>query len=60
MLNARDRASVVRLPVTAETLMVNTNGWRGRNAIEFSNCREYVADSVIRFDSDPPPEPKKK
>jgi hypothetical protein len=57
-------ASDVLLPRWAETLMTHTNGWRGRNAIEFSGCREYVAESVIRFDSveAPPPTapPKKK
>ena len=49
-------ASDVLLPRSAETVIVNLDGWRGRNAIEFTGCREYVADSVIRFDSvDPPP-----
>jgi hypothetical protein len=56
-------ASNVLLPRWAETVVINTDGWRGRNAIEFTNCREYVADSVIRFDSvdlAPPAPPAKK
>ncbi|HEV3196466.1 MAG TPA: hypothetical protein VGZ73_01135 [Bryobacteraceae bacterium] len=49
-------SSDVLLPRSAETVIINTDGWRGRNAIEFTGCREYVADSVIRFDSvDPSP-----
>lgn len=56
-------ASDVLLPRWAETVLTNTNGWRGRNEIEFTGCREYVADSVIRFDSvdpSPPSLPAKK
>jgi hypothetical protein len=60
-------SSDVLLPRTAEILVTNTNGWRGRNTIEFTGCREYVAESVIRFDSADPvpaappvPPPKKK
>jgi len=54
-------SSDVLLPRTAETLVVNTDGWRGRNVIEFAGCREYVAETSIRFDTDtPPPPPKKK
>jgi hypothetical protein len=58
-------ASDVLLPRWAETVITNSDGWRGRNAIEFTGCREYVADSVIRFDSvdpspTPPPPPAKK
>jgi hypothetical protein len=54
-------ASEVLLPRWAETVLTNTNGWGGRNIIEFSGCREYVAESVIHFDSgDPPPPTKKK
>ncbi|MBZ5623727.1 MAG: hypothetical protein LAQ69_34260 [Acidobacteriia bacterium] len=57
----RIAASDVLLPRWAEMVITNTNGWRGRNEIEFTGCREYVADSVIRFDTvDPPPTPKKK
>lgn len=55
--------SDVLLPRWAETTITNTNGWHGRNAIEFSGCREYVAESVIHFDSvEPPPAspPKKR
>jgi hypothetical protein len=49
-------SSDVLLPAWAETTITNTDGWRGRNDIEFTGCREYVADSVIRFDSvDPAP-----
>jgi hypothetical protein len=44
-------SSDVLLPRWAETVITNTDGWRGRNAIEFTGCREYVAESVIRFDS---------
>jgi len=51
--------SEVLLPRSARTILTNTNGWQGRNEIEFTNCREYVAESVIRFDTDAPP-PKKK
>ena len=54
-------SSDVRLARTAETEIVNKSGWRGRNVIEFSGCREYVANSVIHFDSvEPEPPPKKK
>ena len=49
-------SSDVLLPRKAEILVTNTTGWRGRNEIEFTGCREYVAESVIRFDSvDPVP-----
>lgn len=55
-------ASDVLLPRSAETAILNTDGWRARNAIEFTGCREYLADSVIHFDSaDPaPPTPPAK
>jgi hypothetical protein len=56
-------ASDVLLPRWAETVITNDDGWRGRNAIEFTGCREYMADSVIRFESadpSPPAPPAKK
>jgi hypothetical protein len=53
-------ASDVLLPRWAELVITDLNGWRRRNAIEFSGCREYLADSVIRFDSEEPTPPKKK
>ena len=55
-------ASDVLLPRRAELVITNMNGLRRRNAIEFTGCREYVADSVIHFDTVEPPvaAPKKK
>ncbi len=53
-------ASDALLPRSAEVVVNNTNGWRARNEIEFTACREYVAESVIHFDTDAPPPPAKK
>ena len=52
----REQMTDVLLPRSAETVLVNLDGWSRKNAIEFTGCREYVADSMIRFDSvDPAP-----
>ncbi len=58
-------ASQVLLPKSAEMRINGYDGLIRRNVIEFSNCREYTAQSVIHFDdtppaSSPPPTPKKK
>jgi hypothetical protein len=53
-------ASDVLLPRTAESAITEIGGWRGKNLIEFSACREYVAESVISFDSSDGPPPAKK
>jgi hypothetical protein len=56
------------LPLKAETIVIDGDGTVNRNITEFSNCREYGSESMIRFsdDSDPaaapgtPPGKKKK
>ena len=49
----------VLLPLSAETMIRNVSGWRAKNHIEFSGCREYKAESIIRFDTDVPTPQKK-
>lgn len=51
------------LPTSAETVITDFFGGQKRNAIEFSGCREYGSESVIRFEGPmaaPPVAPKKK
>jgi len=52
----------VLLPQSAEILVVNSNASQRKNLVEFSGCREYQSESVLRFDSDTaaPPAPRKK
>jgi hypothetical protein len=57
--------SLQLLPRTAETLVTESDGSQNRNITEFSNCREYSSQSLIRFgpddpDPQPPAAPKKK
>ena len=49
----------VLLPLSAETTVSNVSGWRAKNHIDFSGCREYKAESIIRFDTDVPTPQKK-
>ena len=57
--------SIVRLPQVAETVITNPAGRQEKNVTEFSKCREYRSESLIRFGTDdedtkPPAIPKKK
>jgi len=55
--------SPVLLPRMAETLVTDADGHQDRNVTEFTNCREYRSESLIRFgpdDSDTKPPVKKK
>lgn len=56
---------LVLMPRVAETVITSLNGKEDKNIAEFSGCREYGSESVIRFgpdepDSKPPAAPKKK
>ena len=55
-------SSDLLLPQVAEMVLTNSNGLQRKNVTEFSNCREYASESVIRFDASdgPLPAPKKK
>ncbi len=58
-------ATLLLLPQRAETLVTDTDGAQNRNITEFSNCREYSSESLIRFGPDdpeakPPAAPRKK
>ena len=53
--------SRVLLPQSADLVITNLDGWEKRNRMEFSDCREYVSESTVRFE-DPaelPPVEKK-
>ena len=43
------------LPQAATTLLALSSGEAYRNEIQFSHCREYQAESAVRFDVQPPP-----
>lgn len=45
----------IRFPQSAETRLTETNGMETRNLIEFSHCRQYGAQSTLRFDAPAPP-----
>lgn len=51
-------ASNPLLARSADVIVVETNGRQERNVTEFSNCREFGSESVIRFDE--PATPAKK
>jgi len=53
-------SSLVRLPNNAEMVVTDLAGGAQRNVIEFSGCREFTADSTIKFDTLTEPPPKKK
>ena len=56
-------ASDVLLPQFAEMTVTDYSGAQRKNKIEFSGCREYGSESVIRFGAPepaPPAAPKKK
>ena len=58
-------AARVLLPKTAETLVTASDGVQDRNVTQFTNCREYVSESLIHFGADeetasPPAPPRKK
>lgn len=46
--------SLLLLPQRADTLIANLDGTQHRNVTEFSGCREYSSESVIRFGPDEP------
>lgn len=43
------------LPASSELLMADLRGNEHRNRITFSACRQYVGESVLRFDEAPEP-----
>ncbi len=49
----RTASGVLLAPETAEVLMTRNSGATRRDLIRFSNCREYTADSSIRFEAPP-------
>jgi hypothetical protein len=42
----------ILVPQQAEVLITHTDGSQSRNLAEFSQCRQYHAESAIRFDTD--------
>jgi hypothetical protein len=42
------------IPTSADVLMTEKDGALNRNAVRFTQCKEYRAESEISFDSDPP------
>ena len=56
------RASIANseflLPLDAELLMVDLNGTENRNRTRFNGCRQYLGESVLKFDDAPADAPK--
>jgi hypothetical protein len=51
------------LPLSSELIVTDSSGGQKRNVIEFSGCREYRSESVVRFEHvvrDPPAADAKK
>jgi hypothetical protein len=46
-------SSLALIPVSTDVLLTERGGTVDRNAVEFTQCKEYRAESDISFDSDP-------
>lgn len=42
-------SSDVLLPQTAQFVLTDLAGWQHQNTVEFSHCRQYLAESVITY-----------